>query len=256
MNIDRAPVQGAQVAKLLHLLQQFDDAPGFLDDQDGQLSVLGIGVHRDQLCSTGNPGERVLDFVGQHLCHADRRFGGRIDVHRAAHAVGNIARGDQQQDDLWSVVQGGELDVALDRRAVAGAHIHVIDKQRRLVLPHADKGLVQRRVNRKTVKSRRTAQAFGGGVEKGFRRRVGIHDAVVRADQERGNRKRRPDDAWGRNGHAATLAVSRKARRIRRWISLGAVEVRIAWRRAMSPAAASRYQPRCLRAVRRPRSTP
>ena len=44
VDVDGAAVWRADVAELFDLLQQFDDAAGFLDDQIGKLAVVGAGM--------------------------------------------------------------------------------------------------------------------------------------------------------------------------------------------------------------------
>ena len=72
-----AQVGRAEVAELFDLFQQLHDAAGFLDDQVGQLAILGGQAHRQKLRRAGDARERVLDLMRQHLGHADGGLRGR-----------------------------------------------------------------------------------------------------------------------------------------------------------------------------------
>ena len=83
VQVDRLALGRAQVAELFNLIQQFHDPAAFGHDQIGQFQIRRIQPHRQQLGRAGDPRQRVLDFVGQHLGHANRGFRGGFGRLRA-----------------------------------------------------------------------------------------------------------------------------------------------------------------------------
>ena len=110
MDVHRATLGRADVAELFDLFQQLQDAACFLDDQVGQLALLAIGVHRDELRRPGDARERVLDLVGKHLGHADSRFRGRFFECIARSSRPASSRFFQKHEHMVGLVrQGGDL---------------------------------------------------------------------------------------------------------------------------------------------------
>ncbi len=185
VDVHRLAVRGAEVAELLHLFQKLHDAAGFLDDEVRQFLIFRRQVHAEKLGRAGNPGERVLDLMRQHLGHADGRAGGSLRPHRPAQTVGQFAGGQDQHHDVGVVVHRREVDGALQGRAVAGRHVHVVDVQGRLVGADAGERLFHRGLDGEAVEDGLASEGLLRGVEEGLCRRVGLQDRRVLVDEER-----------------------------------------------------------------------
>ncbi len=151
----------------------------------------------------------------QHLGHADGRFGGGLDRIGAPHPVGDLARLHDHKDEARHPDHRRDLDVALDRRPPARAHIGGVDEQRRLVGPHALERILERRVDRQGVEHRLAAQRPGRRVEEQFGGRVHLGDDVARIQQERRDRQRVPE-GFTEMPHAASAMASQASGRSRR----------------------------------------
>ena len=264
VDIHRPQIGRAHIAELFHLLQQLHDPASFLDDQIGQRAVLGAQVHCHQLRRTGNARQRVLDLMGQHLGHADRRFCGRTGAARPAQPIGQNAGRDQHQHLIGGLVQLRHLDGRLDRRPVAGRHIDIIDREPGLVGPCPHQRIVQCGIDLQARGHRLALQAARRGVEEGLGRRIGRRDPPARIHQNRRQGQRCPDGPRRWPGiarrnlfHAATLSGggASKARASRAITRAGSFSTRISGFRPGSPPR-SRYQARCFLTQRRPRSVP
>ena len=205
MQVHRFALGRHEVAKLLDLFQQFHDAPAFGNDEIGQFKITFGQVHRQKLCRAGDPGQRVLDLMGQHLGHADGGFGGGFHAVILGDAPGQFARGDHQNHLPRPAHQWRNLQAALQRRALHRAHIHVIHEQRRALQPRTGKSGLKRVVHRDQLPDRLANRGAGRGIEETFGGRVQIRDPVVGADDKGRHRQRGPNLPLRYLGpHAAT----------------------------------------------------
>ena len=237
---------------------KLQDAACFLDDQVGQLALLAIGVHRDELRRPSDARERVLDLVGQHLGHADSRFRGRFRMHRAVEPAGELAILQKHEHMVGLVRQGGDLDVAGHR--LCGFRCRRPRRSRkarsgrcgcaRTPLPaaHRQRSCPRRDARRATFSTR----------SERFLRRGSRRGCDPRHRRSAPGQAATPRGDWGELGHAATAV--RAGRRSRR---AEAAERRAARPPSGWPCAGGRAfrprpctSPRCLRATRGPRTRP
>ena len=116
VDVHRAAVRRAQVAELLDLLQQFHDAAGFLDDQIGQFRSSGARFIDSSCAAPEMPASGFLISCASISAMPMADFAADFARHRPAHPVGDLARRQDQQDDVGVVVQRREMDRALHRR--------------------------------------------------------------------------------------------------------------------------------------------
>ena len=78
----------------------------------------------------------------EHFGHADGGFRGSAGMGIRRHSARDFAGANHHDHDVVAARQRGELDIALHRRALAGAHIHIINEERREIGARADEGLL------------------------------------------------------------------------------------------------------------------
>ena len=254
VDIHRLQDWRAQVAELLDLLEKLHDAAAFIDDEVGQLKIALLEVHRQKLRRARDPRERVLDLVRQHLGHADRRFRRLAGMGVVAHPSGNLARRDHHEHLALGPQKRGHLNIALNRRALARADIHIVDIKRGAPRTGAGEGLFQGRVDHHLVPDRLTDQGAGGEVEKALGGRIDHFDTIVLVEKQRRNRQRRPKGGIGVHAAALSQPASASGKRLRTRAGLASTST--AFRSGAGVAASSIYQPRCLRATLLPSAAP
>ena len=87
----------------------------------------------------------------------------------------------------------GDLQVAMDGRTLAAAHVDVVDVKRGLGRADPGERLLERGVDHHDVPHGRAAQAPDGGVEERLRRRVDRLDPVLLVEEEGRERQRGPE---------------------------------------------------------------
>ena len=102
---------GVEFRKGLHAIDQFDDPVSFVADQPGKGTVFVAGACFEQLRSTANAGERVLDFVCEH--HAERRdrAGGAPMGQLSVHFFGNCTFLQHNRDNFTGLRQWRDENV-------------------------------------------------------------------------------------------------------------------------------------------------
>ena len=241
-------------------------------DQPGQRAVLVAQPALQQLRSAADPRQRVLDLMGEHRGEAGDRARRAAMRHLTIDLVGHRALLKHHDDRARKLRHRRDIDVD----DLLGAHarrgnVDAVLVDRRLPLADLIDQCQQRAAERRKARQAGSRQDRGARAEEVLGIGIGIIDEAVRPDHDH-----RPADGvendlraievgrFCRRGvqiHAACLtaaATSAKARCNAVMTAAGSVAVRIVLRvsAAADGAWRSRYQPRCLRACRRPLSTP
>ena len=260
VDVERAAVRRAQVAELLDPVDQLADARRLGLDQPGQLAVAVAEAHLEQLRRAGDAGERVADLVGEHRGHAGHRARRGPVAEAAIHLFGHALGVHQDQDLAVAVLQRGRVHVLQLRQLLGPADHDVVLRYRDAVATGLADDVQHRAVGADEPAERLAGHLAERGRAEAFRRGVGRDDAVVLVDHQRRVRDGAPEALETVSVHAATRAgaAARSARPRASAVrtAVGSVMVRIRPRSASAPGIAPRYQPRCLRATRSPRSGP
>ena len=282
MDVDGLTLQGPLVGKHLHAVDQGHDAVGLVADEAGQHPVGLGGVFLQQLRGSADARERILDLVGQHCRHCRHRAGGvavgelvvdlagqRALMQQDHRGVGLGARsGDLGRDDLAAGARRVDEDAVLGHAVLAAQHL----------IDHRE----QRAVEGQSLVEATAYQMSSAGIEEGFGLLVDVADhppgvhrqhrlgqgiengggvqAKAGAGRPGGSdrpARRRGRRSGGARHQAAFLSINgenSEARRAR--TRSGSVKRLISERKSAEPGRPLLYQPRCLRAMRRPCSAP
>ena len=216
----------------LHAVDETADAVGLVDDKLGERGVVGLGAGFQQLRGAADPGERVLDLMGQHAPEADdgTQTAGRLGVATLDAQPGLHGQGQQHR----AVAQGRRGAVGLEGREAEKTDLHAAFANLGLFLDRA----VQERDQGRARREGRTEPAAGQEAEALAEQRLcglvhghqgaGVvdHHGRVRAELEGRGLQRQDVDAQGLGkrapGHAASLRSGSVQRAVRlRSISLG-----------------------------------
>ena len=257
VDVQGPALRRAQVAEGLDAVDELADPRRLGLDQPGQLAVGVAEPHLQQLRRPGDPRERVPDLVRKHRRHAGHRARRRAVAEAAVHLVGHALRMHQDQDLAVGVVQRRGVHVLQLRRLLAPADHQVVLRHRDAVAPRLPDHVEQRAVVADELAERppgdlpqrHAAEALGG--------RVGGYDGVLGVDHQRRIGDRAPQRLEAAAAHAAIASGrSPRPRASASSTASGSVSAISRARSGPEPATPSRYQPRCLRAIRTPRSRP
>ena len=182
MDVDRFPFGRGVVAEGLHAIDEPADTLGLVDDQLGQGLILGRRAGLQQLGGAADPGQRVLDLMGQHTAQADDRAQpGRIGPPLCAKAPASHMQGHQN----GVVAQRRRGAVSLEgRMSEQGDLDRVFANPDTLVERAGDQG-DQRRARRQCPGHPSTRQQPQSLAEQRLGGLVGRGECAVAIDQQR-----------------------------------------------------------------------
>ena len=271
MDVDRRAIHRTFVGEDFHPVHQRDDPVGFVTDEAGQSPVVIRHGAFEKLGRAADTGQRILDLVRQHRGQTGHGTGGGAVRQLPVDLVGHGAFLEDDDDRTGFGHDRGDVEIhQLVLPQTRRRQINPVFVDRRTTLTHLIDERKQRRTegneggNAVTGKMRRAGpeKRFSLPVRKGdVTGRINENDRVLnRVQNGHGERLARMGGIFG---HAASFIDSpftpaERAAVIRARTSAGSLDVITAAR--VSPVtralARSRYQPRCLRAWRRPGPSP
>jgi hypothetical protein len=172
IDVDRSPLDRPGVRELLHVIHQVADTVGLVADQADQWTLVVRDARLEQLRSTANTGQGVLDLMRQSHREAGHRAGAAAMNQLAIEPVRDRARVQHHQDAAWQLGQRRHVQIDQPWRPAVERQVDAVVGHAVPCLLHPSDKIEQRAVHRQQVVELAPHEHAATGAEQLFRRGI------------------------------------------------------------------------------------